>query len=100
MELIREERLHQKLSLKEVATRAGLSHKIIMRVEAPTTTDQRLARRRFFCSILAVEVGCERNKSIDAEIVETNSRIIQIFQQAPRASRTSSLAHISSRLRW
>ena len=33
MELIHQERLRQKLSLNEVATRAGLSHTMVMRVE-------------------------------------------------------------------
>lgn len=33
MELIHKERLRQKLSLNEVATRAGLSHTMVMRVE-------------------------------------------------------------------
>jgi transcriptional regulator with XRE-family HTH domain len=33
MDLIHEERLRQKLSLNEVATRAGLSHTMVMRVE-------------------------------------------------------------------
>lgn len=33
IELIQAERLRQKLSLNEVATRAGLSHTMVMRVE-------------------------------------------------------------------
>lgn len=33
MELLREERLRQNLSLNEVATRAGLSHTMVSRVE-------------------------------------------------------------------
>jgi transcriptional regulator with XRE-family HTH domain len=33
MELLRQERLRKKLSLNEVATRAGLSHTMVMRVE-------------------------------------------------------------------
>lgn len=33
MELIQQERLRQKLSLNEVATRSGLSHTMVMRVE-------------------------------------------------------------------
>jgi transcriptional regulator with XRE-family HTH domain len=33
MDLIHKERLRQKLSLNEVATRAGLSHTMVMRVE-------------------------------------------------------------------
>ena len=33
MELLREERLRRKLSLNEVATRSGLSHTMVSRVE-------------------------------------------------------------------